>query len=68
MSAPSTPGGKVRVTAGVPAFAASYAPPDHTVAPALLAAASRRADAEARIDGRARRLVESIRVKDIPGV
>ena len=48
---------------GVPAFAAPYAPPDETLAPALLAAASRGAAAEARIDARARRLVESIRAR-----
>jgi RHH-type proline utilization regulon transcriptional repressor/proline dehydrogenase/delta 1-pyrroline-5-carboxylate dehydrogenase len=42
-------------------FAAPYAPPDETVAPALLAAASRSEAAEARIDDRARGLVESIR-------
>lgn len=47
--------------AGVPRFAAPYAAPDPTVAPALLAAASRGEGAEARIDARARRLVESIR-------
>jgi RHH-type proline utilization regulon transcriptional repressor/proline dehydrogenase/delta 1-pyrroline-5-carboxylate dehydrogenase len=57
MSASSSPGGG----AGVRAFAAPYAPPDETLAPALLAAASRSEAAEVRIDGRARRLVESIR-------
>ena len=57
MSASSNPGGG----AGVQAFAAPYAPPDETLAPALLAAASRKEAAEVRIDGRARRLVESIR-------
>ncbi len=46
---------------GVRAFAAPYAPLDETLAPALLAAASRGETAEARIDSRARRLVESIR-------
>jgi len=56
MSASSTAG---RV--GIPVFAAPYAPPDRTLAPALLAAASRGQDAEARIDARARRLVETIR-------
>jgi RHH-type proline utilization regulon transcriptional repressor/proline dehydrogenase/delta 1-pyrroline-5-carboxylate dehydrogenase len=45
----------------VRAFVAPYAPPDETLAPALLAAASRGEAAEARIDARARRLVESIR-------
>src|SRR6476661_2717359 len=48
-------------SAGVPRFAAPYAAPDPTLAPALLAAASRGEGAEARIDARARRLVESIR-------
>src|SRR3954462_9005036 len=45
----------------VRAFVAPFAPPDETLAPALLASASRDAAAEARIDARARRLVESIR-------
>jgi RHH-type proline utilization regulon transcriptional repressor/proline dehydrogenase/delta 1-pyrroline-5-carboxylate dehydrogenase len=53
----SNPGGGT----GVRAFVAPYAPPDQTLAPALLAEASRGEDAEARIDARARRLVESIR-------
>src|SRR5437763_6774875 len=57
MNTSSNPGGR----AGVRAFAAPYAPPDETLAPALLAAASRNEAAEVRIDGRARRLVESIR-------
>ncbi|MEA2979277.1 MAG: RHH-type transcriptional regulator, proline utilization regulon repressor / proline dehydrogenase [Alphaproteobacteria bacterium] len=48
-------------SAELPKFAAPYAAPDRSLAPALLAAASRRTDAEARIDVRARRLVESIR-------
>jgi RHH-type proline utilization regulon transcriptional repressor/proline dehydrogenase/delta 1-pyrroline-5-carboxylate dehydrogenase len=47
--------------AKVPQFVAPYAPPDQALAPALLAAASRGEEAEARIDARARRLVESIR-------
>jgi RHH-type proline utilization regulon transcriptional repressor/proline dehydrogenase/delta 1-pyrroline-5-carboxylate dehydrogenase len=46
---------------GVRAFVAPFAPPDETLAPALLASASRDAAAEARIDARARKLVESIR-------
>ena len=58
MSASSNPG-----RARVPQFAAPYAPPDQMLAPALLAAASRGVDAETRIDGRARRLVESIRAR-----
>ena len=47
--------------AEVPQFAAPYAAPDQSLAPALLAAASRGEDAEGRIDACARRLVESIR-------
>src|SRR6186997_543883 len=56
MSASNPDAGK-----GVRAFVAPFAPPDETLAPALLASASRDAAAEARIDARARRLVESIR-------
>src|SRR6187431_2665451 len=48
---------------GVRAFVAPFAPPDETLAPALLASASRDAAAEARIDGRARRLIEAIRAR-----
>src|SRR5436190_7248913 len=59
MSASSSPGGG----AGVRVFAAPYAPPDETLAVALLAAASRSEAAETRIDGRARRLVETIRAR-----
>jgi RHH-type proline utilization regulon transcriptional repressor/proline dehydrogenase/delta 1-pyrroline-5-carboxylate dehydrogenase len=47
----------------VPAFRAPYAPPDEELAPRLLAAGSRGDDADARIDARARRLVESIRAR-----
>src|SRR6187431_2476782 len=57
MSVSSTAG----EAAAVRAFAAPYAAPDQTLAPALLAMASRDAAAEARIDVRARRMVESIR-------
>src|SRR3954471_16099704 len=46
---------------GVRAFVAPFAPPDETLALALLDSASRDAAAEARTDARARRLVESIR-------
>src|SRR4051794_155421 len=42
-------------------FTAPYAPPDETLAAELLAAASRSETAEARIDARARRLVERVR-------
>jgi RHH-type proline utilization regulon transcriptional repressor/proline dehydrogenase/delta 1-pyrroline-5-carboxylate dehydrogenase len=45
----------------VPSFRAPYAPADETIAAGLLGAASRAAEAEARIDGRATRLVEAIR-------
>ena len=48
-------------SAALPAFSAPYAPPDERLAPALLAAASRGEAADARIDDRARRLVETIR-------
>ena len=54
---PSTP----NAGTGVRAFVAPFAPPDETLAPALLASASRDAAAEAHIDARARKLVESIR-------
>jgi RHH-type proline utilization regulon transcriptional repressor/proline dehydrogenase/delta 1-pyrroline-5-carboxylate dehydrogenase len=49
--------------AAVPVFAAPYAPADETLAPALLRAAGRAAEADARIDARARHLVESIRAR-----
>ncbi len=42
-------------------FAAPYAPPDEAIASGLLAGASRGEAADARIDARARRLVEAIR-------
>src|SRR4051794_34146094 len=47
----------------LPGFAAPYAAPDEELAAALLARAPREADAEARIDARATRLVEAIRAK-----
>jgi len=46
---------------GAPAFHAPYAPPDEEIAARLLAAAARPADAEARIDRQATRLIEAIR-------
>ncbi|MBM3528518.1 MAG: bifunctional proline dehydrogenase/L-glutamate gamma-semialdehyde dehydrogenase PutA [Alphaproteobacteria bacterium] len=55
------PSGSDGATARLPAFAAPYAAADETVAPRLLAQASRSDAAEVRIDDRARRLVESIR-------
>ena len=53
----TTPGGR----AEPPAFAAPYAPPDSELVRPFLAAASRGDAAEARIDARARRLIEAIR-------
>ncbi len=47
----------------LPAFDARYAPPDEELATVLLAGSARSAAAEARIDARARRLVEAIRAK-----
>src|SRR4051812_1324076 len=44
-------------------FSVPYAPPDETVAAALLAGAQRAAVAEQRIDQRARRLIQGIRAK-----
>ena len=44
-----------------PPFRAPYAPPDETIAAALMAQAERSPQAEARIDSRARRLVGAIR-------
>src|ERR1700756_800897 len=54
---PIKPGGRTEP----PAFAAPYAPSDSELARPLLAAASRDDAAEARIDARARRLIEAIR-------
>ncbi len=47
----------------VPPFHASYAPADESIAAPLLTAAARPAEAEARIDARATRLIEAIRVR-----
>jgi RHH-type proline utilization regulon transcriptional repressor/proline dehydrogenase/delta 1-pyrroline-5-carboxylate dehydrogenase len=47
----------------IPPLRASYAPPDEAIAAELLASASRRSDAEARIDARATRLVGAIRAR-----
>jgi len=49
--------------AGFAAFRAPYAPPDEELAAALLAGSGRGSAAEARIDARARRLVEAIRAR-----
>jgi len=48
---------------GLPPFQAPYAPPDEDLAKSFLAQAARDGAAEARIDARARRLVEAIRAK-----
>src|SRR4029079_1960623 len=58
MSASLTPAGTK-----VQSFAAPYAAPDETLAEGLLAETGRTPDAEARIDARARRLVEAIRAR-----
>src|SRR3954453_5301898 len=50
-------------TGELPTFSAPYAAPDEQLAAALLAQAPRDPAAEARIDGRATRLVEAIRAK-----
>src|SRR4051794_24311554 len=44
-------------------FAAPYAPPDEAIAASLLAQAERPAEAEARIDAAAARLIDGIRRK-----
>src|ERR1700733_12523567 len=48
---------------GLPIFHAPFAPPDEDLAAAVLADAARDADAESRIDIRAKKLVEAIRAK-----
>ena len=52
-----------KVVRDIPPLRALYAPPDEAIAAELLASAARPADAEARIDARARRLVEAIRAR-----
>ena len=52
-----------RLARDIPPLRAPYAPPDEAIAAELLASAARPADAEARIDARARRLVEAIRAR-----
>jgi RHH-type transcriptional regulator, proline utilization regulon repressor / proline dehydrogenase / delta 1-pyrroline-5-carboxylate dehydrogenase len=47
----------------IPPLRVPYAPPDETIARALLVSATRSDDAEARIDVRAGRLVEAIRAR-----
>src|SRR5450755_2082235 len=51
------------VTGDIASFRAPYAPPDETMAVALLAGAVRPAEAEARVDARATRLVQAIRAR-----
>jgi len=51
-----------RLARDIPPLRALYAPPDEAIARPLLATAGRPQDAEARIDVRARRLVETIRI------
>jgi RHH-type proline utilization regulon transcriptional repressor/proline dehydrogenase/delta 1-pyrroline-5-carboxylate dehydrogenase len=57
MSAADPPG----LIRSPPAFRAAYSPPDEAIASRLLAATRRSAEAEGRIDDRARRLVKAIR-------
>ncbi|HZP69984.1 MAG TPA: bifunctional proline dehydrogenase/L-glutamate gamma-semialdehyde dehydrogenase PutA [Pseudolabrys sp.] len=45
----------------IPPFRAPYAPADESIARTLLASAARQSEAEARVDTRARRLIEAIR-------
>jgi RHH-type proline utilization regulon transcriptional repressor/proline dehydrogenase/delta 1-pyrroline-5-carboxylate dehydrogenase len=61
MSRPATRSGTIG--GGLPVFRAPYAPPDEEIAATLLASAPLSDDAEARIDARARRLVETIRAR-----
>ncbi|AXK81788.1 bifunctional proline dehydrogenase/L-glutamate gamma-semialdehyde dehydrogenase PutA [Pseudolabrys taiwanensis] len=51
-----------------PFFRAPYAPPDETIAAALMAEAQRSAEAEARIDNRTKRLVGAIRARTAGGL
>jgi RHH-type proline utilization regulon transcriptional repressor/proline dehydrogenase/delta 1-pyrroline-5-carboxylate dehydrogenase len=57
------PAGANRLARDIPPLRASYAPPDEIIARTFLATADRSNDAEARIDTRARRLVETIRAR-----
>jgi RHH-type transcriptional regulator, proline utilization regulon repressor / proline dehydrogenase / delta 1-pyrroline-5-carboxylate dehydrogenase len=56
-----TPIADSREGAPAPPFAAAYAPPDEEIAARLMAQAPRPAEAEGRIDRRARALIEGIR-------
>src|SRR5690242_97934 len=51
------------MTAGLPLFAAPYAPPDEDLAAKFMSDAARDDPAERRIDARARHLIEAIRAK-----
>jgi RHH-type proline utilization regulon transcriptional repressor/proline dehydrogenase/delta 1-pyrroline-5-carboxylate dehydrogenase len=53
----------VTVPAAPPPFDAPYAPPDEAIAAQLLAETARAPQAEQRIDGRARGLIEAIRAR-----
>ncbi len=52
-----------RLARDIPSLRAPYAPPDETIAKALLVSVTRSDDAEARIDALAGRLVEAIRAR-----
>src|SRR4029079_7427700 len=52
-----------RLARDIPPLRAPYAPPDEGIARVLLASANRSPEVEARIDARARRLVEAIRAR-----
>jgi RHH-type proline utilization regulon transcriptional repressor/proline dehydrogenase/delta 1-pyrroline-5-carboxylate dehydrogenase len=52
----------------IPPFAAPYAAPDEDLAARLLADAPRGAEAESRVDARARKMVEAIRAKAGGGI
>jgi RHH-type proline utilization regulon transcriptional repressor/proline dehydrogenase/delta 1-pyrroline-5-carboxylate dehydrogenase len=52
-----------RFVRDIPPLRAPYAPADEDIARTLLVAAARSSDAEARIDARARRMVEAIRAR-----
>jgi len=56
-------GAKPAVACDISPLVAPFAPPDEAIAAALLAAAGRSDEAEARIDARATRLVQAIRAR-----
>ncbi|HEY7231114.1 MAG TPA: bifunctional proline dehydrogenase/L-glutamate gamma-semialdehyde dehydrogenase PutA [Pseudolabrys sp.] len=57
------PAAAKRLARDIPSLRAPYAPPDESIAGGLLASAVRSSEAEARIDARARRLVQAIRAR-----